>query len=356
MPKALPIFSGSSAGRVVACPASAALPRVESSGEAAETGRAIHAFIDRRLMGMGEARALDTVPEEHRERCRHIDLAGLTAGLSVYRPEVAFGLDLERLEARELGRLAQHRAYPVEENEVGLTVDLFGITDGDMPLVLDWKTGQEVDAVEANPQMLTAAAAVALVHNVPEVEARIVYIREDGSHWVDGCVFDGLTIDAWLESLKGAHAAVLAARAEVAEGRAPSVVRPGKHCHYCPSLAACPAHVGLASSLAPELEEVGARIAALSPTEAGAAYAKARQFRAILTHVEAGLKAYAKAHPIPLEGGKEYRVTTATRRSLDSDKLTSLARRLGATDDDFASCFSEATYETVREAKARKER
>lgn len=316
----------------------------------AHRGTAIHAFLERVMGGMPRAAALALAPLEVSETCEGINLDALPKG----RPEVAYALDVTTGAARELPR-TQHRGYgTLGPSEIPGTADLI------VPpahgrgtwLVVDYKTGYDIQTPAAdNLQLAFHALCVRALHGVDEVGVAICHIDDLGRHRVDAHVLDRIELDAALERLRGAHAAVEAARAELAAGRAP-VVHEGLFCKWCPAKPSCPAYAIETATLA-KLEDGwldGVKRQLANPADASYWWQRIDKAKHVLKEIDKLLRERVQQGPIPLPGGYEVRVLSATRPRFDGRRALAVLRdQFGPEVAEGATTIT-VTKKSVREA------
>lgn len=342
--------SASGASRWMACPASVVLPQVQSSSRWGETGRAIHQYIQDVIEGKPSDEAVRRIPASLEMRARGINLSAILHGLSRVRAEVAFALHAQTFDVRELGA-GLERAYAVSDEEIPGTLDVIAFDDANgRPVVLDWKTGQSVTACRDNRQIQFAAAVAMRTFESSEVEGRVVYLREDGSHWVDSHVFDAIDVDLFLRDVALSDKRTRQSHESLRVGGTPNV-HEGDHCQYCPALAGCPAKVALAKSMLLDVQSVPETVAALTPAQAGEVWRKLATIESLAEKIKSSLKDYAKQTPIPLGDDKEVRAEPFERQTVNATKVVELAKAKGATEDELASCMTTTKGVIVRERK-----
>lgn len=375
-----PLITASALDRVLQCPASAALPTVSTTSKAAERGSVVHEYLCRVIDGSTAENALALVPDEHRARCSRIPLSRLLAKLDHAKAEPAYALHAATGTASRLGYNIG-RDYQVDDGHIAGSTDveaLDGRADNyGRPVVIDWKTGQDVTPARDNAQIKFAAACAMQMCDEYEVEGRIVYLFDDGGIRVDSAVFTAIELDAFIDEVHTAHVQALAARDLIAAGNVPNV-KMGDHCRYCPAMASCPAHVGLARQLTVTVDDLKAKLATLSPQEAGDVYTRLKVIKRQVEVMDDGLKALARQSPIPLAQGKELRECSSERRKVDAealarlaaergaseedlasakvfdaDRVAELARGLGATEDEINACSDVITVTSIRETKVK---
>ena len=330
-----PYVTASALERLRECSGSIALPNVLTTSEAAERGTAVHRFAERMVLGVDRDEALTYVPEEWRDTCARMDVSTVVGDLTLSRtPEVSYGVNVMNSTAMSLGRNLA-RAYPAPTlGDVWGTTDVEGQRAWDQRwVIVDWKTG-DATPLRENLQLQFAARAVALIRGVPEVEARIGFVRHSGRIDVERHVFDAFELAAFDEELGDLYARALTAfrASSTAMAKLPPLT-PGAHCKYCPSLPACPAQVAIARAMLPDLEVISGQLATMTPEDCGAAYLKLRRMKALIEVVDKALKTMARAMPLPVDAESEVREISYGQRSFDRKGALHLLRELGATDE-----------------------
>lgn len=274
-------ITASNLARVLACPASCALPTVrEPSSERASRGTIAHAYLQEIADGAPRPDALARVPEEHRAFCESIDT------LQVPRhgeSEVAMAYDVDAKQARRL-ELSTARAYNVLPTEIAGTADLV-LWSGERPVVIDWKTGYSHDPNESRVQLEHYALCVASISWADEVECAVGVISDAGAvEW-----------SRWIVSAEGlANAARRAEQAyeRVTKARAARHhdVALGTHCRYCPAWRACPAHRDAVEHFARGM------IPEITADSIAIAYAASKAAEQSAESVRASIKRYVEEH------------------------------------------------------------
>ena len=346
-----PLPTASSLERVLACPASHVLPQVRTTGEAAERGSAIGRYVRDILAGEDADIAIARVPQaKWKATCLGLDWEAICGDLvlETVRAEVAYGWgfavsqDSDAPNARELGVNLGRRYPKLLPDEYAGTNDLEGRAKAGGEVVCDLKSGLDVTACGANPQMRFHALARHVVTGKP-VEARVLQIRESGRVDVDAHLFTSLELDSFADELTELVVRIDAARSVYLAGGQPDV-NAGSHCRYCPGKWSCPAFTLPARSALP-----APSTGPLSDDEAMTAWQKIREVKAWAVEAEARMKDLARSRPFPVRWGKELREITFTRETFSSDRAQDVIRALGGTSEQVRSCFVEATVGQVRE-------
>jgi hypothetical protein len=274
------VITASALERIAACPASAALPQVNSTSRHADRGTAIHDFLAT-AKRLGRDKALAAVPEgEWRDVCEAIDLDALPV---VLMPEAAFVYDTVAGKARFLGSGLNRNYGPVAPHEIAGTADVVGI-DGTRGYVADYFTG--FAEMRKDAQLRFLALCLSLVHGLDEVVTEAIRIRPDGSPWVERKTLDALDLAQIAGEVSQLPALVQIAKSTIDTGIAPNVSE-GPHCKYCPAVNSCPAKTALL-----RIAAGGGDVAApflqggLTRDMAGAAYVLAEQLRGLAKELE----------------------------------------------------------------------
>ena len=338
--------TASSLERVLACPASHVLPQVRTTGEAAERGSAIGRYVRDILAGEDADIAIARVPQaKWKATCRGLDWEAICGDLvpETIRAEVAYGVVPNEFDGARLLGVNLGRRYPkLLPNEYAGTNDLEGRAEDGYGVVGDLKSGLDVTACGANPQMRFHALARSVVTGKP-VEARVLQIRESGRVDVDAHLFTSLELDSFADELTELVVRIDAARSVYLAGGQPDV-NAGSHCRYCHAKWSCPAFTLPARSALP-----APSAGPLSDDEAMAAWQKIREVKAWAVEAEARMKDLARSRPFPVRWGKELREITFTRETFSSERAQDVIRALGGTNEQVRSCFVEATVGQARE-------
>lgn len=255
------MITGSKIHRVWKCPASAALPQIDSEDEpspARDRGTKIHTFLERvGNVGRDQALAECTDPELY-PLLVAIDTDALPAGLAC---EVAFAWNWRTQSARELGRGIGRNyeltAAPPTEDEIACTLDLVGVGQLTRGYVGDYKTGHSrLPAPDQNGQLMLGALCVQSVYNCDDCVLELIHIHRDGDHHRVRRTVDAWELAAFAAELAAAMDLVGHWRAEHAAGRAVSA-HEGAHCAHCPAFNSCPAKTALIRAIPRELAAMG---------------------------------------------------------------------------------------------------
>jgi hypothetical protein len=301
-PAARPVATGSGIERVVNCAASVVLPKVWlASSVYAARGTEVHAYLERISNGTPAADSLLLVADEHRGAAEAVDLPPLAEDLRL-SPEVAFAYNPVTDTARVLGQSLERDYSAITEDEWPLTIDIAGLAGG-TGIVRDWKTGwSKLPRTGRNWQMRGAALAVARAFDLDQVDAQLIYLRENKAAWRDRAGFDAFELAGIAAELRAVHARAQADRAAYAAG---AHVEPteGSWCRYCPSWSSCPAKAALVRwALTGEGQPANKPIAA---TDIAAALERVRAGKKALEHVERAILATVSGDPMLVEVGED---------------------------------------------------
>jgi hypothetical protein len=325
--------------RVGECTASHVLPAAHTTSGYAKRGQVIASFVRRVLGGMPRAEAAALVADpDWRTTCTLLDFTKLVGDLSMVRGEMAYALNVETDDVRELGTNLGRNYPPLEENEIGGTDDIEGMRIDDVPVVIDVKTGQPVTACCDNPQIKFFARVLQLRTGAQEVEGRIAYVSDDGHVEVDSHTFSAFDLDSFGDDLAEIVRRVASARTRHAAGEV-LTVSSGSHCRYCPAMAACPRYTALARTMVGDVEDMTARLGVMTPEQQGVAYEKAKEIEKFLGVVLDGLKELARQNPIPLRSGKFYKETKSHSTHLNTPLALAMLREYGVTDVQIAALY-----------------
>ena len=308
--------SASSLERASMCVGSAVLPRVESTNEAAEKGRALHAFLAR-VAEVGRDAALDEVSSEYRPLCEGIDLDVLPVSSLHVAAEVALAYNPETGVARELGRNLDRAYRMVEATEFMGTADVICVGPDEL-FVGDYKTGMGLlTAARENWQLRFLALAASRVFERSKVRVAIIRILEDGTPLSDSAEFDAVDLDGIAVDLRDLGDRVGRAQELAFVGEAPPLAT-GTHCRWCKSLVYCPAQTALVKQLASNVDVVADDIfAALTPEHASTAWSRLKVIEEVVGRVREALYAYAREHTIVLQNGHVVGEVETQRRVID---------------------------------------
>jgi len=308
--------TGSEMQRVVACPGSAVLPRVDTESDEAAHGQVVHDFLAA-VPTAGRDAALEAVPLEHRAALEGIPVGSLPLDAKRFKAEVAYAYNLDTERARFLGQHLKRR-YTTEPNEVPITLDVAGV-DGELALVADYKSGWgHVPPAPENLQIGLGVLVVADVEGLQEGRGAIIRVRDTGEPWYDEAEFSPFELEVVREQLREARAKVREQRARFEAGKTVNVTT-GKHCRYCPAKLHCPAFQQTLATMATRPDDLVQELRSmLTPELAARAYRNFKFAKEALQVIELALRGFAADHPIPLEDGKVYGYEERTEKSFDA--------------------------------------
>lgn len=298
--RVIPTASG--LDRAAACPASCVLPQAkEPPTDASDFGVKVHAFLAlARESSFDAALAMQAIEEPHYNFCSQIPWDQLPQG---GRAEVAFAFNFVTGEGRELGVLKSARDYKIDQTcEIAGTADLVGLV-GDSVHIYDWKTGyRALTPAKQAWQLKLLALAASRAYNVSSADVAFLRLGDEGKLFPDRASFDAFDLMRIEQDLVELMARLeeTAARADAGEQLD---VAMGDHCHYCSAKPHCPGQTSAALAIAGFKQP-----AELTPEIAGQAYILIKQYTDILERAERQIREFAKAHPVPLPGGKELRL------------------------------------------------
>lgn len=300
----LPTASGLT--RALACPTSCVLPQVTAPPSPwAESGRALHAYVEAITKGLTPAEAAELVPETLRATALALDTDSWPVDVSAgWHSEVAVRYHLDTDDAQIVD--ARGRSYGL-----GTEAHLYGTADlvrvhGSTVYVVDVKTGRGwLPRPSESGQLRFLALAFARVYACESAEVGHLRVDGDGRAWLDLDALDAFELATVRDQLVEARAAVNA-----------RVMAPkeGPWCRYCPAFACCPAKAALACA---SVDVVGP----LTRETAAAAWQRVKDVRAVLDRVEAAVREYAAREPVPLGDGWQLTEVETTRETLDARKV-----------------------------------
>lgn len=192
----------------------------------------------------------------------------------------------------------------------------------------DWSTG---DGSMKGPQLRSLAVSLARVEGLDMVTVEALEVTADGVRHV--CTE---TLDAF------ALAAVAGEQAEALAAVPTAEPKPGDHCSelYCPARVTCPAGRAVIAEVIPAEALVRHRWGTViqSPDHAAWLLAHARLVEAAAKAVKEAVKEACPPDGWILEDGGVLVEGSRNMPRFDVDKLKSLARAAGVTDEDMESC------------------
>ena len=328
----------------MACLASAVLPKLEISGEAAQRGTWKHVFFSNLRHGLDEA--LQSVPEEYRAACEAIDVSSFKE-LDAFESEVALVYDVKADSTRLLPKERGHRDYgELGPYEIPMTLDVSGVGTSEV-MAADLKTGHGfVPPAHRNWQLMIAALALEALHRRGSARVALIHAPEGMTPWWDVATHDAFALaDARMQLLARAERINRVPVGGVAE----MVI--GDQCLYCPSKLHCPAHTGLIQRVAAEPgKELATLTDALTSDKARKAYETLKVLRQVVRDVEARLAEYAEENPIQLEGGRVYGPKAGTETTVDAEVVRRVLAKLHSPDVAEQACSFDASKASVERA------
>lgn len=300
--------SASSVERQLACPGSAHLPQAEYHTAAAADGTSRHEDAEiAALLG-----GIDEMPWQVRKLLEPGD---------VFAAECAMAYDVSDDTSRALGHISWRDYRDLRPFEVPMTIDLVVYGERRI-LVVDYKGYAPVTPAADNPQLLTAALAVARASGRDEVTVAIVYL---GASWKPA---DVATVSVFELDM---HAARLRDMMTSSDRS----LHVGPWCTYCHAFTACPEQQALATQAGGG--EIAIRVEAMIPFErdedAAEAYELRNRIKLLFTRIDAALYARAAERPIPLGGGRMFgRHDKLGNEKLDGDVVYRVVKELHGQD------------------------
>lgn len=288
--------SASSCEALANCVASHAYPQHESHNKKNAHGNENHEEL---------AALINKRPSRASEKTKNI-LAKLNLpyavleGVTERRAEVAYAIDVEKHTVREIGVEVNRDYGPLGKYEIPTTLDVEGMLDG-QPWLRDWKFGIYSTAWQLRVQ----AMALAWKHKVAEVSAGVVFVdtfhmdvREEAETHM---LFD---LDEHADHLKR-QIDRLPLFAEDYAAKRPLKTIEGPWCQYCGAVPYCESRFSLVRALVPDLENMHARVDALTREQCGQAYSKLKLVKALVEKMDEALDLRLEAEgEFPLPGGK----------------------------------------------------
>ncbi len=317
----------SKAGLLSACQfwARAGVEWFDATSEAADRGNRFHAAIALWV----SFRTLPTMDD---------DIAQLVAiaqrwldghrDMLTMRAEVAFAWDPATDEAEEIG-VNLGRDYSKGNGRFCGSADLVWVDmENRRGYVGDWATG---NGEGKGPQLRALAMMLARTYRLDSVDVEALEVSADGVRVVCRETLDSFALAAVAGELADGLGAIATAEAQ-----------PGPHCGemYCPARATCPAVTAIVEQVIPVDALVrhkwGVTIA--NAEHAAWLYDQAKAVESAAKLVKEAVKAYVPVEGLALEDGSTLIEGTRQMPRFDKDRMVSLARTLGATDEQIESC------------------
>lgn len=291
------MISFSKLARLRQCASSAALPQIYSeSGDAAQRGNEIHAYLCRKSQGKSQDECEKGLSKENVLFCRNLPfpLDGT--------PEMAMAWHEDTGNVRMLGEDIG-RNYVLLDGEIAGTADLVAINvDTGTPIVSDYKTGRwDAEHPSTNLQLGALAVCVAKLAEASRVIVRIIKVLDDATFHVTEHTLDAFDLAAVETEMRQIMRRVRSAERMVRAGQIPDLTE-GPECTFCNAKLHCPAKVGALVQLR-NPTGLARRFDALlgeDPAEALALFEKAEE--AVKT-LRGQLYAFAKENPIRTKEG-----------------------------------------------------
>lgn len=226
------------------------------------------------------------------------------------------GIDIAR-EYERVGKAAHERAG---------TLDVVSV-EGDTVYVYEFGTGYDVG--HKHEQLRLQCAIAALAHGCTRAVGQVVRFDETGAYPQSAVELDEFDLAA----IRGEFAELLS--------KVPSSEPlPGDHCQRCNLAPACPAATQIVSDLIPEgsLVRPGWGLKIANADHARWLLDHARLVAAAADAVKDAVKAYVPKEGLVLEDGSLLVEGTRNMPRRDNKKMETLARTLGASDEQIAGC------------------
>jgi hypothetical protein len=292
------MITGSALPRLLNCAASEVLAHAENASEWADAGNEDHAEL------------------------AHMTLTGT-------RVEVKLAYDTATREGRFLGEASDRSYGKPAPFEIFMSTDVVGV-DGDAVVILDWKTGGDVEPAATNGQLWACALAACRALGKHQAIIRIVYTR---TNRCDEHAIDALELAEFAGRLERLHVHVTELKAAKSRGEA-LPTREGTWCKYCPAKHACPSK----NALIVQVAEKGLAVlgdAAMTPERARAGYEQLVRIEDLIRDARKRLETYVDEQgPIDLGDGRMFgRYVRAGNEKLSGDTaIVAIADVLGDTD------------------------
>jgi hypothetical protein len=301
--------------RVLACPASHALPQTyDPPSVYADAGNERHAAAADHL-------AVGVIPSKPEVAAWLDGVSEALEELRGARIEVAYALDVLWSEARVIGYNIGRQYGARSATEIVGSADYVSVEPNRLAVV-DLKTGHgEVTPPAENGQLLTLGLAASLAHRHSGPVELALLLAPGGMmpRWQRATVSQD-RLQAHGEALARMHVAIDEARADVDAGRAPRHLAQGDHCRYCPAKAACPARIALArGTLESPVEQAAGWRAMMAAGKRAEVYRLWRAARDVLGEVGDALHASAAETPIDLGDGEVFGRREVTRTAIDAE-------------------------------------
>lgn len=305
--------SMSKIGRVLACPASHALPQEELPvSEHADDGTARHEALANLVLNKPNEDALNGWLEGLVE-------SGVVEVLRKYRPEVALVYDAAFGTARELGQFIARAYGELSPTEVPGSADYLQV-DGEVVRVIDLKTGRVEVKAQGNEQLLTLAVAACRLYGAKRAEVAILWAPEGSTPRWD---WNYLALEQLEQHASELAQALLQrvseARSDIAAGLVPRHVEAGSHCRFCPAQASCPTRSMVMKAAAEPTFRSGWQ-QALTAGQTAQVWQVLQTLRSEADAIEAALRTMAKVAPLDIGEGRTVGWRTVERETIDAEQ------------------------------------
>lgn len=330
-------ITGSKVHRVWRCPASAALPQIDSEDDGHEParrrGQAIHRYLER-VHQVGEAQALVEATEldgkadtELLTLLKALDLEALPVHLAT---EVSFAWNWRTRKARHLGRNLDRQYHAVEyppdyDTEIPCTFDLVGeqefVIEGRQyrrGYIGDYKSGHSaLPAPEKFGQLLLGAVCARDAYQLDDCVVELLYIHRDGTHHRTRRTVDEWDLDLFCDDLADAMDRANHWEEELAAGRGVDA-HEGPHCDHCPAYKQCPAKMALVRQIPAELVRLEAP-GAITVRTAAEVWMALERIEEFTTRAKQEICGMAAHEEIELPDGRVIGLLHTERRVLDGE-------------------------------------
>lgn len=306
--------------RVMACPASHALPQVETEpGDEAVKGTLRHAALAWRIVGSeATPEAVDDETMRWLEGLTEEDIESLRGA----HVEMAYAWDVLWGEARIIGRNIGRAYGELRPTEIAGSADYVLKGFGHLRVV-DLKTGRgEVTGPSENRQLLTLALMAARADGWDgPVSVELLLAPDGGSVRWQSADVSPARLAQHEADLVVMHSRIYEARADVEAGRTPRHVATGSHCTYCPAQASCPERQAMVTQAAekPMTFRLGWE-ALLMSGQAAPVVAARDALQAEADAIDDALRAAARKGDLDTGGGTTLGWRTYEREVIDASK------------------------------------
>lgn len=308
-------MSASKLETMLACPASAVLPWIETTTQFAEDGTAKHDYC-----ANPTPEQLELARPEIRDECVALH-EGIASTIHGMKAEAAYVVDVETFAVRFIG-YNQHRRYgQLSSSEIGVTVDFVHPRGA----FLELKTGHDdVTALEQNPQCWLEAFAFASHGKHSQVDAVLWHKKPDKKPFIQAATWTLFDLLDKLEIIREGRRAALAELSKYLAGQ-PLGYRPGdKQCQYCAAYLNCGAQMSLvkdALAIQGEYE--------LNAENAWRAADQVALVESWVKKAKSQMVEFALRSPIVWPDGTTFGPHTKTEKSVDANKLWAVLEPYG---------------------------